>query len=168
MQSALENKTWRSRTVLERAESFPIDLPALRDPVHLRTQILARALKYDPPHHHPHSSTPHLKQTIVFSATLWSLLLHSLIFTTYSTSCLTLKVAWRGASIGSQMSVFVLFFLAPKGRTFSTLSIPDVVAKLRCHSPMSHHLTGDVRSRLSCGEPTLVDFSGGRHCEKQP
>lgn len=38
-----------------------------------------------------HSSTPHLKHTIVFSVTLWSLLLHSLIFTTYSTGCFTGK-----------------------------------------------------------------------------
>lgn len=30
MRSGLENKTWRTRTVLERTQSFPIDLPALR------------------------------------------------------------------------------------------------------------------------------------------
>lgn len=48
MQSGLEHKSWRSRTVLERAV-FSHWSACTQDPVHLRTQILAGALKRDLP-----------------------------------------------------------------------------------------------------------------------
>lgn len=87
-----------------------------QDPVHLRTQMLAWALKPDLPHH---SSTPHLKHTIVFSVTLWSLLLRSLTFTTYSTGGFTGKAVWEASSALSRP-----FFLH-KDALFITLRIPD-------------------------------------------
>lgn len=87
-----------------------------QDPVHLRTQILAWALKPDLPHH---SSTPHLKHTIVFSVTLWSLLLRSLTFTTYSTGGFT------GTTVCEASSALSCPFFQNKDSLFITLSIPD-------------------------------------------
>lgn len=50
----------------------------------------------------PHtSSTPHLKHTIVVSVTLWSLLLHSLIFTTDSSGCFPGKAVCDASSAPS-------------------------------------------------------------------
>lgn len=126
-----------------------------QDPVHLRTQILAWALKPDLLHH---SSTPHLKHTIVFSVTLWSLLLRSLAFTTYSTG------GFAGKAVCEASSALSRPFFLHKDALFIPLSIPDVLVILCCRPLMSNNPIGNFRScflgghRLYC---VLLE----RHCK---
>lgn len=94
----------------------PIDPPVLRSPVHPRTLILAPGLKHNLP---ATLRTLHTKHTIVFSMTLWSVLLLSLIFTTNSTASFIGKAVARFHRFGSR----VLFFLEDTHNS----AIPNIV-----------------------------------------
>lgn len=87
------------------------------------------------PHHSP---TPHLKHTVVFSVTLWSLLLRSLIFTSYSTGCFTGKAVCDASS-----ALSCPFFLHKD--TLLSLSACQMLW-WGCHSSMSDSLIGNFRN----------------------
>lgn len=116
--------------------------------MHLRTQILAGALKPDLPHH---SSTPHLKHTIVFSVTLWSLLLRSLTFTTHSTGGSTGKAVCEAPSALSRP------FSLHKDTLFSTLSNPDVLVRLSLIN--ERHPDWPLQKLFSWWASTLLCFA---------
>lgn len=88
-----------------------------------------------------HSSTPHLEHTVVFSVTLCSLLLHSLIFTTYSTGCFSGKAVCDASS-----ALSCPFFLHKD--TLLSLSACQMLW-WGCHSSISDNFRTEQAEHLS-------------------
>lgn len=100
-----------------------------------------------------HSSTPHPKHTVVFSVTLCSLLLHLLIFTTYSTGPFTGK-----AVCDASLALGCAFVLHKD--TLLSLSACRLLWQ-GCRSSISESLIGNFR-REQAEHPSLQKQPPGK------